>query len=213
MRWNHGRAMQWIACPLAFAVTAGVAGCSSARQATGESGATAQEGSNLSRATVRRVWTASQYVGLSGSSVSPDGRYQTFIDWTTGDLAVHDFVTGENRRVTNKGPFSKVPEFAEFFMQFSRDGKQLAYIWDRNGYELRLINLDGSASRLIYRNEEWEVLAFDWSADGKYIAAVVPKAGGTGMNQIALIQATDGSVQGLRDLTGPRPGKMSFSPD
>jgi len=193
-------------------------------QAQAPPGTAAQEGSNVSRVTVRRVLTAGDYMGLSGSSVSADGRYLTFIDWTTGDLAVHDLVTGENRRVTNKGPMSKVMEFAEFFMQFSRDGKQLAYIWDRNGYELRVINLDGSASRLVYRNEEAEVLAFDWSPDGKYIAALVPKASGTGTNQIALIRATDGSMQRLKDLSGPAPTdlihmrlmrlmRMSFSPD
>ncbi|MBI4478911.1 MAG: PD40 domain-containing protein [Acidobacteria bacterium] len=186
-----------------------------AAEAQAPPGTAAQEESSLPRVAVRRVLTAGQYMGLSGSSVSPDGRYLTFTDWTTGDLAVHDLVTGENRRVTNKGPLSKVMEFAESFMQFSRDGKQLAYIWDRNGYELRVINLDGSASRLIYRNEKWEVRAFDWSADGKYIAAVVPKASGTGMNQIALIRVIDGSVQGLKDLSGPSPGglRMGFSPD
>ena len=36
-------------------------------------------------------------------SVSPDGRYLSFTDSTTGDLAVHDLETGENRRLTNKG--------------------------------------------------------------------------------------------------------------
>ncbi|MGB6001175.1 MAG: hypothetical protein WBG67_07510 [Thermoanaerobaculia bacterium] len=173
------------------------------------------------RVAIRRVGTVGQYVGLFGSSVSPDGRYLVFTDWTTGDLAVRDLVTDENRRVTNKGPFHKVVEWVEFFMRFSGDGKQLAYIWDKNGYELRAINVDGSGSRFIYRDEpeQGEMLrAFDWSADGKYVAAVVPRPGSPTTDstlQIALVHVADGSVQGLKALSGPVPDeqRMSFSPD
>ena len=196
------------------------------RSPTGSGQAAAQTLSG-GTGTVRRVSTVGPYVGLSrvGSSVSPDGRYLAYTDWTTGDLAVRDLVTGEDRRVTNKGPFAKVVEFAEFFMQFSGDGKRLAHIWDKNGYEIRLINVDGTGSRFIYGNKpgQEEVLAFDWSADGKYIAAVLPKANRTATDrtvQIALIRVTDGSVQGLKDLSGPVPNvhsndnlRMSFSPD
>ena len=177
-------------------------------------GAAAEDGGGL---VARQVWTAGQYVGLSGSSLSPDGRYLAYTDWTTGDLAVHDFVTGENRRLTNKGPWSKAVEFAESFTRFSTDGKQVAYIWDRQGgYELRVINLDGSGSRLVYRNKEGKVRAYDWSADGKYIASVLPKASETktdGSAQIALIRVADGTVRGVRDLNGRLPANMGFSPD
>ena len=145
-----------------LAVAAGVAGLSSARQAHTQLAAQTLSGGT---GTVRRVSTVGPYVGLSrvGSSVSPDGRYLAYTDWTTGDLAVRDLATGQDRRVTNKGPLAKVVEFAEFFMQFSGDGKRLAHIWDKNGYEIRLINVDGSGSRFIYRNKpgQGEVLAFD----------------------------------------------------
>lgn len=183
----------------------------------GPVGVAAQESFTPARLAVRHVWTAGQYVGLSGSSLSPDGRYLTYTDWTTGDLAVHDLVTGENRRLTNKGPWSKAVEFAESFSRFSTDGKQVAYIWDRQGgYELRVINLDGTGSRLVYRNKEGKLRAYDWSADGKYIAAALPKASETKTNgaaQIALIRVADGSVRGVRDLNGRLPANMSFSPD
>ena len=183
----------------------------------GPVGVAAQGSSTPAQLAVRHVWTAGQYVGLWGSSLSPDGRYLTYTDWTTGDLAVHDLVTGENRRVTNKGPWSKAVEFAESFTRFSTDGKQVAYIWDQQGgYELRVINLDGTGSRLVYRNKEGKVRAYDWSADGKYIAAVLPKASETSTDrpvQIALIRVADGSVRGVRDLNGRLPTNMSFSPD
>ena len=177
---------------MVLAVAGGVAGLSCTRQVRDQLAAQTLSGGT---ATVRRVSTVGQYVGLSrfGSSVSPDGRFLAYTDWTTGDLAVRDLATGEERRVTDKGPFSKVVEFAESFMQFSGNGKQVAHIWDRNGYELRLINVDGSGSRFIYRNEpgQGEVLAFDWTADEKYLAALVPKANRT---------ATDRSVQDRKSV-------------
>ena len=33
-------------------------------------------------------------------SVSPDGRYISYINWDKGNLAIHDFETGKNRDVT-----------------------------------------------------------------------------------------------------------------
>ena len=173
---------------------------------------------------VRRVARVGEYVGLSGASISPDGRYLVHTDWTTGDLAVRDLLTGESRRITNKGPFSQSVEFAEFFMRFSRDGRRLAYIWDPNGYELHVTDLKPSGpSRFLYRNPpgQGEVLVYDWSDDGAYLAAVVPRSADGRQLRIALINASDGSVRGLMDLDGAAPPgiremkrtRMSFSPD
>jgi len=175
---------------------------------------------------VRRIGTLSPYAGIWGSSVSRDGKYLAFVDWTTGDLAVHNLAADENIRVTDKGPLHKLVEYAEAFRRFSDDGQRLAYIWDRNGYELWVINLDGSNPRFIYRDppEIGEMLrAFDWSADGKYVAAIVPETGTRGTDtklhsttlQIALIHVADGNVQGLKSWDGPvsTGQRMSFSPD
>ena len=167
---------------------------------------------------VRQVWTTGPDVGLDGSP-SPDGRYLCYVDWTTGDLALRDLVSGESRRVTNKGPWSKAVEFAEHFCRFSSDGKQLAYMWFKDvNCELRIIGLDGSAPRVVYRNEQQDVCwAYDWSPDGKYIAAGIVKTDKgkpekTG--QIALISVADGAVRVLKSLPIERPPqKMSFSPD
>ena len=39
---------------------------------------------------------------------SPDGRYLSFTDWSTGDLAIRYLPTHENRRITHKGlPWSE----------------------------------------------------------------------------------------------------------
>lgn len=166
----------------------------------------------------RRVADTGPYMGLHGSSVSPYGRYLAYTDWTTGDLALFDLVDNRHRRVTDKGPLRKVLEFAESFVRFSADGDRLAYVWDRNGYELWTSNVDGSARRFVYRNEpgRGEVQVFDWSPDGEHVAAVVPKprSGGGDTLQIALIRLKDAAVRPLKALEPSHNVRaIAFSPD
>ena len=52
--------------------------------------------------TTRQVWTGSE-VDLEGKP-SADGRYLTYVDWTstrTGNVAIRDLATGQNRRLTD----------------------------------------------------------------------------------------------------------------
>ena len=46
----------------------------------------------------RRIWSGPG-VETEGT-ISPDGRFLTFVDWDTGDLAVRELATGTNRRPT-----------------------------------------------------------------------------------------------------------------
>ncbi|HET7712399.1 MAG TPA: hypothetical protein VFL80_10760, partial [Thermoanaerobaculia bacterium] len=170
----------------------------------------------------RTIARVGAYVGLGGASVSPDGQYLVHTDWTTGDLAVHDLLSGESRRITNNGPISRSVGFAEFFMRFAADGRKLAYIWDRNGYEVHLAGMSASAgSHFVYRNPpgQGEVLVYDWSDDGRYLAAVVPKTTESRQLRVVLIDASDGSLRDLLDLDPTasqqqmRASRMSFSPD
>ena len=72
---------------------------------------------------IRTVWANAQ----SWGSVSSDGRYLSLADKKTGDLALHDLVTGEDRRLTNHTAGGK-REFSDFSI-ISPDGKQIAYVW------------------------------------------------------------------------------------
>ena len=60
----------------------------------------AARGSNAGMIT-RQIW-AEPPADILGT-ISPDGRYLSFVDWETGDLALHDMSTGKNRRLTTKG--------------------------------------------------------------------------------------------------------------
>ena len=108
--------------------------------------------------TLRQVWADPGSDSLG--SVSSDGRYLSFTDWDTGDLAVRDLTTGENRRLTNKGTWSDNRSYAEFSV-IAPNGEQVVYAWfndDDRLYELRIIETRGEVAnnkpRVLYRHEE-----------------------------------------------------------
>lgn len=153
----------------------------------------------------RRVWTGP--AGYVMGSVSPDGRYLSDVDWTTGDLALRDLLTGTMRRLTNDGLFLEEPSFSVI----SPDGKEVAYNWfNKNGPpDLRVVRVDGTASRVLYSDKGALALPTDWSRDGKYILAFVYKGSRA---QIAVISVADGSVRVLNTPHGLSL-KNKFSPD
>lgn len=104
----------------------------------------------------QQVWTGPK-VDILGS-VSPDGRYLSFTGIlnspSSGDLFLHDFATGADRVLTNRG----TGEYAEESV-ISRDGKQVAYSWNngKSHYELRTLRLETGAlapPRRLYDNED-----------------------------------------------------------
>ena len=160
---------------------------------------------------IRQVWAGPE-VDVTGAP-SPDGRYLSFVDWETGDLAVRDLKTGRNRHLTNKGSWNESSEFA-YYSRISPDGMQVAYAWFNEDlfFDLRLISFDGSGLRVLYRNEELAYLQpFDWSQDGKHILALFSRNDRT--RQIVLVSVADGSVRVLKTLDWRSPQKMSLSPD
>lgn len=174
--------------------------------------------------TARRVWAGPEVDG--DGAPSPDGRYLSYTDWSTGGLAVRDLSTGETRRLTNKGSRLDSSDYA-YFSTFSPDGRQVAYAWcctknnsaegglGEQAWDLRLISvnggLDGAKSRILYSNEDVAYLQpTGWSSDGKYILATVERRDTT--TQLVLISAADGSVRVLKTL-GWRWPSGRFSPD
>lgn len=163
---------------------------------------------------VRRVW-AGHDVDPEGTP-SPDGRYLSFVDWDTGDLALRDLAAGTNRRLTNKGSWWDSEEYA-LLSAISSDGKYVAYSWFNKdlAYDLRVIPLNGEPSasrpRVLYSNPEVYYIEPDgWSPDGKQILAVFWRRDGT--NQIAFVSVADGSARILKTLDWRFP-VMRLSPD
>lgn len=171
-----------------------------------EKGQTAQ-GKGDSQTRLRLVWEGPE-VELMGSP-SPDGRYICYTDWDTGDLAIHDFSTGEKRRLT--GQIAWDGSWVEN-SRWSPDGKLIAYTWDTGvTAELRIIGLDGSKPRVLLRGVYPSVK--DWSPDGQQILAVVYAGSG---QSYSLVAVSDGSVRQLKKIDSPAgymTGIMEFSPD
>jgi Tol biopolymer transport system component len=170
---------------------------------------------------LRQVW-AGPLVDILGA-VSPDGRYLSFVDWMTGDLAIRELATGTNRRLTNKGPWTQSPEFA-LFSKWSPDSRRIVYQWYNKDeiFELRVFDIENSTARTLYqvRKKDEYAQAFDWSPDGKSILAALyglRDSSVEAFTQLCLISVADGSVTVLKTRFEGRdadaPWGFAFSPD
>ena len=165
----------------------------------------------LSGMITRKVWAGPEVDTLG--SVSSDGRYLTFTDWETGDLAIRDLETGKNRHLTNKGSWDESLEFS-VYSRISPDGKQVAYAWYNrdNLCELRLIALDQPKPRVLYSNKDVDYIQPEgWTSDGNHVAVIVARKGRS--SQIALVSLADGSLRVLKTFDWRAPVKVSISPD
>jgi len=161
---------------------------------------------------IRKVCEGSD-VDVSGE-VSPDGRYISYTDWETfGYLAVYEIATGKKRHLTNQteeGHWGIVNRSS-----WSPDSKQIAYIWWNNEafWDLRIIGLDGSEPRVLYRDKDVSPWPADWSPDGKHILTVLENYYKDKVNQVGLISVRDGTISILETLKGRAVDYLYFSPD
>ena len=165
----------------------------------------------------RQVWTGPDVDAYGGMSL--DGRVLSFTDWKTGNLALHDLTTGQNRPLTDKKDWVN----AEFAMgsAISRDGKQVAYGWGvvspavpvkDHFAEVRLIDVNGGKPRTLFRSHDFSwAYVHDWSADGQWLAVDLDKVDRT--EQIGLVSTVDGSIRVLKSIDWPGTSRMAFSPD
>ena len=175
------------------------------------------------RMSFRQVWKLPNLETVD-RPISRDGRYLAYVDWKqNGNLFLHDFRSDTDRRLTDTAtdrlPGPKVEQFAEEH-SFSRDGRQLAYSWFREGtrggrFELRLMDVKGDGipqSRLLFDNQDVDWIApFDWSPDGKSIAVSIQRKDKTG--QIGLVSVPDGALRVLKSIDWRGTSMLVFSPD
>ena len=162
----------------------------------------------------RAVWTG-KAVDLFGT-VSPDGRYLTYVDWGgAGNVVLRDLTAGTDRPLTGNVSYGQFGQ--GMFSAISKDGKQVAYAWVNNagGNELRIALLEGTGVpefRRILDNEDFAgILPYDWSPDGKQVAVLLERKDSSG--QIALVGVRDGTVRVLKSVDWRGPRKIFFSPD
>lgn len=171
---------------------------------------------------LRQVWAGPE-VDIDGA-VSPDGRYLSFVDWKTGDVAIRDLTSGTNHRLTDKGSLTQPLEFA-LFLKWSPDSRRIVYQWgtEEGRYELRVLDIESPKPRVLYRARKFKeeyIHPFDWSPDGKSILMGIYRVEDmrlTYISQLALISVADGSVKTLKShldtRSDPKPWGFAFSPD
>ncbi len=159
---------------------------------------------------IRKVWAGPDV--NTGGEPSPDGKYLSFTDMSSGDLAIREIATGKSRRITDQGSWENPIGYAEASI-WSPDGKRLAYGWYNkdNSFELRVIGLDKSQPRILYQGKDEWVFPVEWSPDEKYIlTALVREYYKT--SEIGLISVEDGSLR-VFETVKQWPRNMAFSPD
>jgi Tol biopolymer transport system component len=174
-------------------------------------------GTQTRRQTNTLIWSGpNTYID---GTVSLDGRYFSYVDWDTGDLALRELATGAVRRLTQTG---NTPGTANGWKDYaedtaiSRDGKQLAFSWwneAAKGYELRVVNVAGEPNpRRLWSNPEFDwVSPRDWSPDGKWIAVLLSRPDRTAA--LGMVSAADGSLRVLPTGRLSDGSGVFFSPD
>lgn len=148
----------------------------------------------------------------SNLDVSPDGKHIIFD--MLGDLYLLPINGGEASPLLKDNAWNIQPKF-------SPDGKQVAFISDRNGaYNLWLMNADGSNLRQITKEPNNAVHNPYWSPDGNYIAVRKAYMGARSIagGSVWMYHKTGGKGVQLRDkLHAKQPQKNlsepAFSPD
>lgn len=158
--------------------------------------------------TVRQVWTRPD-LNLFSANILQDGRRIVYIDWENHDtLTITDLTTGESRKLTTRTDGDGAYEMA-----VSPDSKLVAYAWYlKKGEELRVVGVDGSAPRAIYKNPEVEAEPAAWFPDGKHLVARFFKKDQA--SQLAVISVADAKARVLKSgAWQQQPGNVSVSTD
>ena len=161
---------------------------------------------------IRPVWSEAKW-DIEGSP-SPDGKYLSYVDWDTGDLAYRELVTGKTHRLTD---IDKESQESAYDSCWSPDSTQIAYCWENdqeNYYDLRVIGIDDKEPRTLHRKgwDSW-IGPSDWTPDGKHILVRLLE----NPFKFGLVSAADGSLRIIKEIdilephNNPKGGK--FSPD
>ncbi len=164
---------------------------------------------------IRPVWEEPKWDILGAPS--PDGRYLSFVDWTTGDLAYREIATGRMFRLTDKARQEESQECA-YESKWSPDSKQIAYCWENDQEEyvdLRVIEIGDNEPRILHRvgyHDGW-VEPGDWTPDGARLLMRLFE----GKFKFGLVSITDGSLQIIKEISDldryNQPGLSLISPD
>jgi serine/threonine protein kinase/Tol biopolymer transport system component len=179
----------------------------------------------------RHVWDVPPMSDIMGS-ITPDGRYLSYVDWSMGgNLAVCDLTSNTHWLVTkNTDPTYQANDGQCEYSAISPDGRQIAYSWynykDPKHFDLCLVDSDGANMRVQYSDVTavYWVRPYAWSPDSREILAYFSDADKSLVDQktgeryrkghLVLVSAINGSYRILRTRTRRGfPKNAFFSPD
>jgi len=133
--------------------------------------------------TMIRPLTDNHAINVS-PSMCPDGGQFVFTSDRSGtpQVYIQGLDGGDARRITYKGSYNTAPAF-------SPDCKQIAYESREGGFQIYVINTDGTGVKQLTQSGSNQ--GPSWSPDGRYIAFSSNRGGGS---RIYLMRALDGYV-------------------
>ncbi|HUP44538.1 MAG TPA: LpqB family beta-propeller domain-containing protein [Thermoanaerobaculia bacterium] len=144
--------------------------------------------------------------------ISRDGRYVSFVDWATGDMAIRDLVKNTTRRLTDVGPWKLKHPFGGQ-SRFSPDNRWLAYTWylGDDTVDLRLGATDGSSTKVLLSDPSITyVEPGAFSPDGRRVLVVIERKGG--QHELGILGIADQKLEVLRRFDR-HAHPVAFSPD
>jgi Tol biopolymer transport system component len=152
-------------------------------------------------AMIRRV--SQDQHDFSSGTVSPNGRYASYTDWSTGDLEVLDIAGGRSRRLTSRSQRDKSYAFTDYSV-ISPNNLEIAYVWstDSSGVrrrELRVVPLQGGRPRVVRLRDVPYLELYGWAPDGKHLLALVQRVGAD-VGELALVGVDEPTVHRLRNF-------------
>ncbi len=157
------------------------------------------------------VWQGNSVFG--SGFLSQDGRLMCYVDRETGELILHDFLSGAFRRIVHKNGEVKNDGFAIYGV-ISPDSQYVAFAWQplNSHCELWISEAQGLKQQVLF-SEQGVIYArpVGWMPDSQKILVCLTRDDLT--NQMIFVSVPDGKVIPVRDFGMQRPDHVSLSPD
>jgi serine/threonine protein kinase/Tol biopolymer transport system component len=141
---------------------------------------------------------------------SRDGRWLTFVDPATGNLAIQNLATGVSRILT-EGRGWIAGDYASW-SRLSPDARQVAYEWWSaidHETQLRVIDVDSKTWRILMRRSPGRLRPVRWTPDGARVLTVLSDQGPPEIGELEIVSARYRRISVLAAL----PGHIDLSPD
>ncbi|MCH8247470.1 MAG: tetratricopeptide repeat protein [Bacteroidetes bacterium] len=133
--------------------------------------------------------------------VSPDGRFLSFVEWTSGNMGILNLETGEEKLASSDGNWGQVSAFADRSI-WSPDGKKLMYswVWVRKGIEIRIYNTETGNMRVLVSSDSSEIpFPIKWFGNGKHFLAINEPR--TGTDAITFVNAETANTRVVKQFS------------